>query len=66
MNLHEYQAKELLKSNGIRVPKSKISNSINETFLIAEQFKSKVAIKAQIHSGGRGNAGGIKITSKFI
>ena len=63
MNLHEYQAKELLKSNGIRVPKSKISNSINETFLIAEQFQSKVAIKAQIHSGGRGNAGGIKITS---
>jgi len=63
MNLHEYQAKELLKANGINVPKSQISNSIDETFIIAKKFNSSLAIKAQIHSGGRGKAGGIKITN---
>ena len=61
MNLHEYQAKELLKANGIIVPKSKISNSINETFEIAQKFNSSLAIKAQIHAGGRGKVGGVKI-----
>jgi succinyl-CoA synthetase beta subunit len=61
MNLHEYQAKELLKANGINVPESKISNSINQTFEVAKQLNSRLAIKAQIHSGGRGKAGGIKI-----
>jgi len=61
MNLHEYQAKELLKANGINVPKSKISNSITQTFEIAEQLNSRLVIKAQIHAGGRGKAGGIKI-----
>jgi len=61
MNLHEYQAKELLKANGINVPKSKISNSIDESFMIAKQFNSSLAIKAQIHAGGRGKVGGIKI-----
>ena len=61
MNLHEYQAKELLKANGIIVPKSKISNSINETFEIAQKFNSSLVIKAQIHAGGRGKVGGVKI-----
>ena len=61
MNLHEYQAKELLKANGINVPKSKISNSITQTFEIAEQLNSRLVIKAQIHAGGRGKAGGIEI-----
>ncbi len=61
MNLHEYQAKELLKANGINVPKSKISNSITQTFEIAQQLNSRLVIKAQIHAGGRGKAGGIKI-----
>jgi succinyl-CoA synthetase beta subunit len=63
MNLHEYQAKELLKVNGINIPKSQISNSADETFMIAKQFNSSLAIKAQIHAGGRGKAGGIKIVS---
>ena len=61
MNLHEYQAKELLKANGINVPKSKISNSIKQTFEIAKQFNPRIVIKAQIHAGARGKAGGIKI-----
>ena len=63
MNLHEYQAKELLNANGIKVPKSQISNSIDETFMIAKQFNSSLVVKAQIHAGGRGKAGGIKIVN---
>jgi len=63
MNLHEYQAKELLKANGINVPESQISNSIDETFTIAKKFNSSIAVKAQIHAGGRGKAGGIKIVN---
>tara|TARA_B110000014_G_C20116206_1_gene589627 strand:- start:479 stop:1645 length:1167 start_codon:yes stop_codon:yes gene_type:complete len=61
MNLHEYQAKELLKSNGINVPKSQIANSIDEAFAIAKKFNSSLAIKAQIHAGARGKSGGVKI-----
>lgn len=63
MNLHEYQAKKLLKANGIKVPKSQISNSVDDTFEISKQFNSSLAIKAQIHAGGRGKAGGIKIVN---
>jgi len=63
MNLHEHQAKELLKVNGIKVPKSQISNNVDETFIIAKQFNSSLVVKAQIHAGGRGKAGGIKIVS---
>ena len=61
MNLHEYQSKELLKANGINIPKSQISNSVDEAFSIAQKFNSSLAVKAQIHAGGRGKAGGIKI-----
>ncbi len=61
MNLHEYQSKELLKSNGIKVPKSKIASTINEAFEVAKDFNSNLAVKAQIHAGGRGKAGGVKI-----
>ena len=63
MNLHEYQAKELLKANGINVPESQISNSTDEVFKIAKQFNSSLAVKAQIHAGGRGKAGGVKIVN---
>ena len=63
MNLHEYQAKELLKDNGIKVPKSKLSKNIDEIEEIARKFNKSLAIKAQIHAGGRGKAGGIKLTS---
>ena len=63
MNLHEYQAKELLKDNGIKVPKSKLSKNIDEIEEIARKFNKSLAIKAQIHAGGRGKAGGIKITN---
>ena len=61
MNLHEYQAKDLLKSKGINIPYSKISSTINQTFTLAKQFNSPFVIKAQIHAGGRGKVGGVKI-----
>ena len=61
MNLHEYQAKELLRANGINIPKGKVSHNAEETYAIAEKFNSNLVIKAQIHAGGRGKAGGIKV-----
>ena len=62
MNIHEHQAKEILKQFGIPVPQGVTILNKNE---IKEKIKNlkfeKIAIKAQIHSGGRGKAGGIKI-----
>ena len=64
MNIHEYQAKEILKKFGANVPKGAAIFSLNE---IDEKFKKlkkkKVVLKAQIHAGGRGKAGGIKIVN---
>ena len=64
MNIHEYQAKEILKKFGANVPKGAAIFSLNE---IDEKFKKlkkkKVVLKAQIHAGGRGKDGGIKIVN---
>ena len=66
MNLHEYQAKQLIAKYGISVPKGIAIKSIEEVDQsIAQLESSSYVIKAQIHAGGRGKAGGIKIvTSK--
>ena len=64
MNIHEYQAKKLLKKFGARVPKGLPIFSLNEIEQKAELLKSnKIVLKAQIHAGGRGKAGGIKIVN---
>jgi len=64
MNIHEYQAKEILSKFGANTPKGAVIFSLSE---IDEKFKKlkteKVVLKAQIHAGGRGKAGGIKIVS---
>jgi len=64
MNIHEHQAKEILKKFNINVPNGVVVFSLNE---IDQNFKnlktSKIALKAQIHAGGRGKAGGIKIVN---
>ena len=64
MNIHEYQAKEILRKFGARTPNGVVIFSLNE---IDEKFKKlktkKVVLKAQIHAGGRGKAGGIKIVN---
>jgi len=60
MKIHEYQAKELLKSYGVKVPKGEVATSLEEVETIAAKY-GKCVIKAQIHSGGRGKAGGVKL-----
>ena len=64
MNIHEYQAKEILRKFGARTPNGVVIFSLNE---IDEKFKKlktkKIVLKAQIHAGGRGKAGGIKIVN---
>ena len=67
MNIHEYQAKEILKKFGINVPNGIVVFSLEE---IDQKFKilktNKIVLKAQIHAGGRGKAGGIKIVNNII
>ena len=62
MNIHEYQAKNILKSYGVNVPKGHVAYSIDEAVKYAKTIGSEVTVvKAQIHAGGRGKAGGVKI-----
>ena len=62
MNIHEYQAKEILKKFGATVPNGIPIFSLDEIEQKAKLLKSnKIVLKAQIHAGGRGKAGGIKI-----
>ncbi|MBM3359918.1 MAG: ADP-forming succinate--CoA ligase subunit beta [Betaproteobacteria bacterium] len=64
MNLHEYQAKQLIAKYGISVPKGIVIKSIDEVDQsIGEMETPSYVIKAQIHAGGRGKAGGVKIVS---
>lgn len=62
MNLHEYQAKELLKKYGLPVPMGILATSPEEAAKIFDQYGGNIAvIKAQVHAGGRGKAGGVKV-----
>ncbi|TAN51832.1 MAG: ADP-forming succinate--CoA ligase subunit beta [Methylococcaceae bacterium] len=62
MNIHEYQAKELLKSYGVPVPAGKVAFSEPEAGAAAQEIGgSRWVVKAQIHAGGRGKAGGVKV-----
>ena len=62
MNIHEYQAKELLKKFGIPIPKGVVAFSVEEALEKVKLLKiNKYVLKAQIHAGGRGKAGGVKI-----
>ena len=60
MNIHEYQAKELLIQYGIPIQKGNIARTPQEARAIAEHFGGPVVVKAQVHSGGRGKAGGTR------
>ena len=60
MKIHEYQAKELLASYGVPVPAGKVAVTADEAYEIAKTMCPCV-IKAQVHSGGRGKAGGVKL-----
>ena len=61
MNLHEYQARAVLKAAGIPVPDGDVATTPAEAEAIARRVGGTVVIKAQVHTGGRGKAGGVKL-----
>jgi succinyl-CoA synthetase beta subunit len=61
MKIHEYQAKELLKQYGIPTTNSGVATSAKDAARIAKDLGGKVVVKAQIHAGGRGKGGGVKV-----
>lgn len=64
MNIHEYQAKDLLSKYGLNVPAGRVVFSGEEAEQVADDLKSdKYVVKAQIHAGGRGKGGGVKLAS---
>ncbi|MDQ6769265.1 MAG: ADP-forming succinate--CoA ligase subunit beta [Gemmatimonadota bacterium] len=60
MNIHEYQAKEIFRKYGIPIPPGEVATTPEEAEVIARKFGTTVVIKAQVHAGGRGKAGGVK------
>ena len=66
MNIHEHQAKQILKKHGASVPKGDFAFTVNELIEKAKKIKTeKYVLKAQIHAGGRGKAGGVKILNNI-
>src|SRR6056297_381105 len=66
MNIHEYQAKHLLANYGVSVPRGKVAFNPNEAVFAAEQLGGPVwVVKAQIHAGGRGKGGGVKVVKSM-
>jgi len=61
VNLHEYQAREILKRAGIPMPEGAVASTPAEVKAIAQQLGGTVVVKAQVHAGGRGKAGGVKL-----
>ncbi len=62
MNIHEYQAKEILRKYGVAVPRGKVAFSVEEAEAAARELGGSIfVVKAQIHAGGRGKAGGVKL-----
>jgi len=61
MNIHEHQAKEILKPFGVPVPRGRVASSPEEAAAAARELGGTTVVKAQIHAGGRGKAGGVKL-----
>jgi succinyl-CoA synthetase beta subunit len=61
MKVHEYQGKEVLARYGVAVPRGKVITEAEEARAAAEELGGKVVVKAQIHAGGRGKGGGVKL-----
>jgi succinyl-CoA synthetase beta subunit len=67
MNLHEYQAKTLLQKYGIPVPRGQVAAAANEVVAAANEISGNAwVVKAQVHAGGRGKAGGVKVVKSAI
>ena len=63
MNLHEYQARELLRAAGVPTPEGDVASTPDEAEAIARRIGGTVVVKAQVHAGGRGKAGGVKLAA---
>jgi succinyl-CoA synthetase beta subunit len=61
VNIHEYQAKEIFRRAGIPIPPGEVARTAEEAEAIARKFGGTVVVKAQVHAGGRGKAGGVKL-----
>ena len=61
MNIHEYQAKEIFEKFGVPTPNSGVASTAEEAKEIADRIGGCVVVKAQVHAGGRGKAGGVKL-----
>jgi len=63
MKIHEYQAKQILSKYGVPVPRGSVAYSVDEATKVAEDLGTDVCVvKAQIHAGGRGKGGGVKVS----
>ena len=70
MKIHEYQGKEILRKFGVATPRGKACFSVNEAVKAAEELGAQLAtkvwvVKAQIHAGGRGKGGGVKVAKSL-
>ena len=65
MKIHEYQAKAILAGYGVPVPKGKVAFSVAEAEAAAKELGGVTVVKAQIHAGGRGKGGGVKVAKTF-
>jgi len=61
VNLHEYQAKDILRRYGVPIPPGEVVNDPERAEQVAKQYGGTVVVKAQVHAGGRGKAGGVKL-----
>ncbi|MDP9729785.1 ADP-forming succinate--CoA ligase subunit beta [Alicyclobacillus tolerans] len=65
MNIHEYQAKAVLAKYGVAVPQGSVAFTVEEAVEAAKALGGKAVVKAQIHAGGRGKAGGVKLAKSL-
>jgi succinyl-CoA synthetase beta subunit len=66
MNIHEYQGKEVLRQYGVAVPNGKVAFTVEEAVEAAKELGTQICVvKAQIHAGGRGKAGGVKVAKNL-
>jgi len=63
MKIHEYQAKSILDQFGVRIPDGEVAESAEQAYQVAENIGPRVVVKAQIHAGGRGKGGGVKLAN---
>ena len=66
MKIHEYQAKQILAKYGVTIPRGKVAFTVDEAVKAAEELGTEICVvKAQIHAGGRGKGGGVKVSKGF-